>query len=424
MMSNSVLGRIIMLALILIFMSIACQAFPSQVRPTTQDVIILPNLAPSSVPTRVCKPQPTKTPTATPNAASLPQISSKSGDIEGGDPELLGLLGDYLNTNNSSITFSPDGKYLADAGTSIKIWDVETQKLSIEMTIPPLYTEGLNMTGVAYSSDGGLLSVSMRYRVDGRDMNHILIWDTQSGELLQDWLQDYAIMVDPRQGEYHRRVNAFAFLPDSTKLAYANRNTIEIRDALTNTLHSSIDLGKEMYATDISIREDGEFIYVFMEWYKYMDFCCNYKWKYRVQIWHINTESFWRDLRFEEVRPFDREMYLVGTRLLDQDNIAGTFTATDLFDDQIQKLPYRLGEKYFNTDASLMFCIHDSVTYSEDRFEIWNTATFRAPFEFKPEFIDDRYSVDDVAFSPDDHLLAIKSDGVISLWNIESKLAP
>jgi WD40 repeat protein len=68
-----------------------------------------------------------------------------------------GRFPDFLGHNNSvrSITFSPDGKYLASGSddTTVKLWSVESQK-----EIATLQGHRKDVTSVAFSRDGNYLA--------------------------------------------------------------------------------------------------------------------------------------------------------------------------------------------------------------------------------------------------------------------------
>jgi WD40 repeat protein len=208
-------------------------------------------------------------------------------------------------------------------------------------------------------------------------------------------------------------------------LVYASGNKIKIQEVLGKGEALEWSLGDKMYASEISIRGDGEFLYMLMKWYKNLTFPALYRWKFKVQIWHPATKSLRREIKFEEVDPLNADMWLVGQYLLHEDTINATLEVLDLSTDERKDFPYRIGWKYFNSDASLMAVVRYIGADEDDKgIEIWDTDTWRNLYTFKPSFIDNGFFLTDVSFSPDKSLLAIDYDGQISLWDIRSAIQP
>ena len=60
-----------------------------------------------------------------------------------------------FNLNYSSLTFSPNRYWLcAAAGSSIKIWDLESKNVVDDLTIPDV---GVECISLAWSADGQVL---------------------------------------------------------------------------------------------------------------------------------------------------------------------------------------------------------------------------------------------------------------------------
>ena len=354
---------------------------------------------------------PTITPTFTPRAKN--------------DPELIALFGEQENSLNSSLVFSPDGLIIAQANKSVKLWSVGTGELIRELSYP--YSEMYYATKALFSPDGSLLVVNITDHItyDGSPNGHLLVWDVASGNLLQDWIQEFATMIDPDQDPYYIPVNAMAFLPNSTNLAYANGNKVEVKDARYGGDATVFSLGNEMYASELSIRDDAEFLYILMKWYKNHDFPSSYRWNFRVQIWHLSTKTLMRDIKYPEVDPYYENKFLVGLNLIHEDIRKGTFEAQNLSTDEITDFPYRIGQKFFNSNVgAMLFVRHIGFESDNMGIEIWNTDNWRNIYSFSPAFMDNWFFLSDVAFNPDNSLLAIDYDGRVSLWDIRPNVQP
>ena len=321
------------------------------------------------------------------------------------------------------ISFSHNGQFIAQAYSGVKIWDIENRVLVFEKEFP---YQGV-ATNVVFSPDDQYIAVNTSdfYYADGGADSHLLIWDTTTGELIQDIVQHEAIMsanhgYDPEPTIYQIPVNAMAFFPTENRLAFANGNNIEIIDLSGETESVRWTLGEEMYASALSIRDDGEMMYILMEWNKNHTFSFNYSWKYRVEIWRPNPNGFMKAIRFEEV--YQREgtdKFLVDQYLIEEDRQANTLTAVNLTTDTYSEFPYRMGWKYFNEDASLMFVVrYIGVSTEYEGWEIWNTDTWRSSITFMPAVIDNMFGINDVAFHPNKNLVAVDYHGSIYVYDI------
>lgn len=372
-------------------------------------------------PTEIFTSEPVYTNTATHTPTSTPEVSN--------DPRLIAIFGDENQDWFGRLAFSPNGIILAQAISSVKLWDVNTHELIREIKFP--YAGQANK--ILFSPDGSLLAVNIsehHYSWGGSQDARLLVWDVLTGELMQDWEQEHATMstyngFDSEPTVYRILTDAMVFFPSSTNLAYANGNRVEIKDARTGEEIISWSLGDKMYASEMSIRGDGEFLYILMKWYKDLTFPSLYRWKFRVEIWNPTTKSFRNEIKFEEVHPSNADMWLVGQYVLYEDKIKPSLDALDLSLDERIDFPYRIGKKYFNADASLMVVIRDiGVDENEEGFEIWNTDTWRNIYISKPSSFEYWFSLSDVVFSPDNSMLAMDYDGRILLWNIRPTIQP
>ncbi len=363
----------------------------------------------------------TMPPTDTPTITKTPVIPPSVTPLPANQPALISIMGNRTNKRESRIAFSPDGLILAQANSSVKLWDVNTYELIRILSIPH---KG-ESTNILFSPDGNYLAVSIPNEDMGAvSTGHLLVWNVATGELVQDWVQEPAIMstyngYNPEPSVYTIPVDAMVFFPSSTRLAYANGNNIEIKDVQGIEESRSWSLGDKMYASDLGISSDSKDLYIFMRWFKHITFPSLWKWRFRVEIWDTDTGSFLKEIKFEEIDIDDADKWLVGQYLVQRDNINYKLDALDLSTDINQSLPYRLGIKYFNEDASFMLVVHAGylIDDSDESVEIWNTDNWRNPYSFKPDFMEYLALIDDVVLSPDKTILAIDYDGKISLWD-------
>jgi len=411
---------LLILCLISVFVS-SCSTSPTIPPPNT--------VTPTNIKTSTPSATFTVIPTETSSPTQLSTISPSSTPRAANEPGLIALFGEQ-SSYDSSLVFSPDGILIAQANYSVKLWDVGTHTLIRELKYP--YSEKYYATKALFSPDNSLIAVNITDYItyNGSPNGHLLVWDVSTGELLQDWAQEHATMsaYDGFQSEpriYNIPVNAMAFFPASTKLVYANGNKIEIRDVRQDEESIVWSLGDTMYASELGIRDDGEFLYILMKWYKDLTFPALYRWKFKAQIWHTATKSLRREIKFEEVYPLNADMWLVEQYLVHEDKIKPTFDALDLSADKRKDFPYRTGWKYFNADASLMLVVrYIGVDEDKEGIEIWNTDTWRNIYAFKPTFIDNIFYLSGIAFNPNNSLLAIDYHGQVYLWDIRPTIQP
>jgi WD40 repeat protein len=438
----------IVLALLAIIMLTGCTSGSPMASPTP---VVSPQLIPSGTPLSSLVPPTlaidtsiktaTLTPTVTANHTSTSTTTSTIAPTftsiithtpsntpfltrtPRGEPGLIVTLGERTGGYNIVPLFSPDGQYIILAGRRIQQWDIYTYQLIHEFFNPN--PDICTVENASLSTDGSLLAVSFTQCVyTSRLPGRLLVWDTQTGILLQDWTQEYAELIDPRQGPYYIPVSTFAFLPDSTRLAYASGRTVEIRDVRQGGEPVIFTLGSLIYASEISIREDSEFLYVLMQWNKLKDFPSNYKTKFGVQIWGLNTHDLRLEIEYPEVDFPDEEMELHGVNLLHYYFVNGTAELTNLSTNETSSFLYRHGRQYHSQDLHYMVCIrYFGIDDQEQAIEVWNSDTWRNLYSFKPMF--DRYwYYSSVAFSPDNTILAIANRGRVTLWDIRTVIMP
>ena len=87
-----------------------------------------------------------------------------------------------------------------------------------------------------------------------------MIWDIEAGRLMRDWPQELAHLTYKDHYPYVIQTTAFEFLPDTPRIAFGSGNAVEIRDPILDSDPVRFQLGDHMYPTELSVREDGQFL--------------------------------------------------------------------------------------------------------------------------------------------------------------------
>lgn len=349
------------------------------------------------------------------------------------DPGFLISLG-WKNSGpsyNGIPLFSPDGKLIALAlSPRIRFWDTQTHQLVLELKNP--YVNQCDLINIVFSDDGTYFAASITECTESSSSlvpappGHLLVWEMSTGTLIHDWEQDYAFMVDSRQGEFSIPVDAMVFLPNSTKLAYGTGNSIAIRDVKElNAEPEYLDLGSEMYATDITVRDDSEYLFVLMHWYLWRDFPANYREEYELQSWHLtpNYLNFTRGLD-------ENDRWLIHKdNLLHFDNANLEFEVKNLTTNAVSQFPFPSrwpNPKFFNSDLSLMIDACFVCDYgSDESLDLWDTDTWQKLYSFIPDSWTYGFFIPDgIVFSPDNTMVAIAHNEQVTLWNINAIVNP
>ena len=320
--------------------------------------------------------------------------------------------------------FSPDGQIIALANPRIRFWDVNTHQLIREIEYP--FGEGCHFFDAKFSPNGKYFAVSIAKCRDDKDSaGHLLIWDVLTGNLLQEWTQTHAKMPGATgkvKDNYIIPVYAFAFLPDSTGIVFANGNTLETRNVLDNEKQDVLNLGLNMYATQISLSPDGKLAYVLMGWFKYHSSSPSLMSQYKFQSWNLATQTMIRASNYPETSS-TLHLELLGTRLVQVDFTKDSSQIFNLETNEVRDLPFRAGWRYYNSDGSLMIYAH--LFDAKPSIELWKTDMKRNIYSFMPDlggaWI---YSMNHIVFSPDNKILAIDHQEQISLWNISPVIEP
>lgn len=366
----------------------------------------------------------TPMPTSTADPTRTSVICPTNTPLPSNEPGLIVTLGEKVASPwyPGIPVFSPDGQTIALATSRIRFWDVNSYQLIREIMNP--YPEGCYLSNASFSYDGEFFAVSITNCWEGdTSKGHLMVWETATGDLIQEWIQEYAQMpASSTSGEdYSIGVSAMAFLPKSTKIAYANGNTIEIRDVLLDDEPVAIDLGSDMFASILSISADGKSVYALMNWEKLQDSKLTIQYKF--QIWDMTTMVMNHEIKYPDGLEM-RYLKLQGSYLIVRDANKRTTQALNLDTNKMRKLPY--GGDFYNFDASLMLSVNlHGLEYVIDGFELWNMDTWENMYSFLPNFGQGwEYGWHAIGFSPDNTILAIEHQEQVSLWNFKPFVQP
>lgn len=363
-----------------------------------------------------------RTPTVTRKPSFTPTISPTNTIPPNNEPGLIVTFGEKVTGPSYSgiPVFSPDGQIIVLANPRIRFWDVNTHQLLREIKYP--FGKGCHFFEAKFSPNGKYFAVSIADCWDEKDKaGHLIIWDALTGDLLQEWTQTDAKMPGPTgkaEDDYTIPVYAFAFLPDSTGIVFANGNNLETRNILNGETQDVLNLGLKMYATQVSLSSDGKLAYVVMGWFKYHSHSVSLMSQYKFQIWNIITQAMIRESNYPETSSIIR-LELLGTKLVQVDFKKARSQIFNLETDEVRDLPFRQGWRYYNSDGSFM--IYARLFESDDKpsIELWKTDVQQSIYTFMPDFGGAWvYAMHDIAFSPNNKILAIEHEEQISLWNI------
>lgn len=374
-------------------------------------------------------PEPTVTTTPTPDI-----VAQRTQGVN--DPSIIATLGTKIPPGwfYQRVLFSPDGRFLVSSyGNKISLWEVGSyKKLSEFLFLDDHY----GVDKFAFSSDGRFLAATASYWDDPK--SHLFVWDTHSMTQVFTSALDSANLAKDSDYPYHYPATAIAFIPNSTRLVTANGNSIQIISIETSNEPITIDLGQDMYASDISFPSDGRFIYVFMEWWK-DNGNPRYQTKFTLQIWDTNALFLWRTLDFPEVEWADEYRGLHGAYLVTRTPAKGTLEMMNLENEEITQLPYRQsqmrlhGWEYITADNKFVLFSRYYGTFDKDKqgIEFWTTDSWRMLYKFQPDFYDDPEFLSgrgsypgEISISNDNSLLAIVYAGQVFVYDIRILTTP
>ena len=365
--------------------------------------------------THTIKPSQTVTPSFTPDIAMM----KTQGVI---DPWIVTRLGTKVNDPCpwATVLFSPDGSLLATSlEDQITIWDTSDY---IPRHVFYLSDEKSYVRSFAFSSNSELLAaISDKYQ---QYETQLYVWDINFGELVISIEVPPAYLEVESSYPYVESVDAVAFIPNTTRLALASSNSILLFDPRDLTSKFEIDLGEDMYASEISFSDDSRFMYVLMEWWKNHTFPALYTMKNTVQIWDTENHFLWRTLDFPETDWGSERMSLHRSYLIVKKPDEVTLMMMNLKNDDQIELPYRRVWEYLSSDTKFITFlryewIHDE---QEKGIEIWDSYTWRKLYVLRPDYLEgDRFfcfDTNNIAINNDNTLMAIQNSGFTYIYDI------
>jgi WD40 repeat protein len=280
------------------------------------------------------------------------------------DPRLITTLSTNAN-RASKISISPDGKTLAVASGSGKLYLWDVQKHTLIREFPPKLPGFLS--AVAFSADGNWLAT-------GGEARDIVVWNTQT------WKSQ--ILDTGHQGWVHRI--AFGPIKSQTILASASQDgSIKIWDfskkrspLLREIREPDIlpnDSKNEVFALDFS--NDGQFL-------------ASGGKDAKIRLWNVNTGRLTRELPGDDEKRLNRTSFHKKS----------------------------INDLVFHPRQDILASVSDDRTII-----LWNIKTGK-PIA-KP-FLGHTREVNSVAFSPDGTLMLTgSSDGAARLWDVASNQA-
>lgn len=368
---------------------------------------------------------PTSTTTATPDIFAL----KTQGII---NPQVVAVLGSKMSPPiySEKALFSPEGKMLATSfNNHITLWQVGSYKKLNDFQLLENYT----VDRFAFNFDDKLLAV-VATNWDNLS-THLFVWETTKGQQIMTLDLESALLIKGNQQPYHQRVSGISFVPNSNLLAFGNGNTVQLIDILDHEQKAILELGQNMYASDISFPSDGRFIYVFMNWWQDHDFPYRYRTKYAVQIWDSNSHVLRRILDFPEIECCGlKKITIHHSYLVTKDFQEGTLELMSLENDKVTQLPFRTGWDYLSRDNQFDIIMHyENVNDEQDKgIEFWTTDSWRNIYKLKPDFYistdfpETAFGSDpgEITMSDDNALLAVVDSGQVFVYDVRVITSP
>jgi WD40 repeat protein len=427
--------NLFILIVLALFIS-GCASHDNQMTPylsasvtTSPEYIITPSttLTTTLTATPSNTPKPTVTLTLTPDFQAL----KNNGII---DTRVVASLGKKISPPwyKQRIEFSPDGKLLASSYSNIiTLWKVGKFEKLYELKF---LNQNYGVENFVFSSSSKYLAATVSYWDD--DQTHLYIWETSDGKQILEFDLERAILLKDSESEYNIKVSALAFVPETSILAFANGNTVQLEDIDKPNEPVILKLGQRMFASEISFPQDGRFIYVLMSWWKDHDFPANWKTKYAVQIWDANSHILRKTLDYPEIEWADEFMALHNSFVTRRIPAKGTLELTSLENEKILQLPYRQGTAFFqgweyitNDNKFVIFMHYFGIDDEQGKgIEFWTTDSWKHLYTLKPECYKAFSSTfggiqlgsdpGEIAISPNNQLFAIAYAGQVIIYDI------
>ena len=281
---------------------------------------------------------------------------------------------------------------------------------------------------MAFSSDDKYLA-TIAFTNQTNTLSRLIVWNLSDGKQIKDLALESAILLKNSNDPYIVPPDALGFVPDTSVLAYANANTLQLLDLSGSDEPVTIDLGENMFASKISFPHDGRFLYVLMAWDKDHGYSIDWRRKDILQIWHAKLHYLSFTIDFPETDYFDREfMYLHNSFLIRNNNSKGTLELENLETGEVSPLPYHDSLIYVSDDNKFMLFIPYYLGLNNEQYggiEFWNIDRWKLVYTLKPDCYSHTegnaspgYQYGEIAISPDNQWLALGYNGQIFIYDI------
>jgi len=290
--------------------------------------------------------------------------------------------------NSNEVLLSLDGRSLAIGSEPVLLWDLMTQTVttSLEGVSPQFITD------MRYSPDGRHLAA-----VD--NLGNLSVWDTRTGQKLIRREGGFFSGIGSQSG-----VQAFVFSPNSTLLALASKDIIEIWDVASASQVTAMKLNQgTRSANNLAFSSDGSQLYIVL----YLDH------NEAAEVWEVGTGKLLRHFELPAADPSvfgatDLNWPYFARNNADQGN--SWIELWNLETEQVVRLKTPGSETApirFSPDGSLLTAVSDLKLYT------WKTATGQLLYVSQQTFENPG-----LAISPDNQTLATGFGGQATLWDI------